>query len=289
MMRHAIIHRALVILAVTALAIVLGCACFVLYAQTDRGRRTIADAAERAVSKAIPGRMTIGRLVSVDGSGEIVVEDVRFLHPDESLILRVKRAAIAFDLSAALRGELGFTHAQVDGGYLLVAARPSGRTGLEEAFDDGEPSQEPDQYLRMQLRRIHVEHLVAEFRPSADHPFRLRNVHGELAIEHRDTKGAHVRLQHIAAEMTEPEFLGERLAIRNAAGWVHGAEVQVLDLNLETELGGGELDGHLAYYDRKKTPVELELEPKRGATPKLASIAIDAQSWFTDTIDVHVR
>lgn len=288
MMRYAVIRRVIVILAVSVLALAVGFACLLVYAQTSSGKRAIADAAERAVSKAIPGRMTIGRLARVGWDGEIVVEDVRFLHPDNSLILRVQRAAIAFDLGVALRGELGFDHAQVDGGYLLVAARPSGRTGLEEAFDDGQPSQRPDDYLRMRLRRIHVEHLAAEFRPSADHPFRLRNVHGELEIEHRDTKGAHVRLQHIAGEMTQPEFLGERLAIRNATGWVHGAEVHVLDLNLETHLGSGDLGGHLAYYDRKKTPVELDLDPK-GATPKLASIAIDAQSWFTDTIDVHVR
>ena len=200
----------------------------------------------------------------------MVVEDVRFLHPDNSLILRVQRARSTFDLGVALRGELGFDHAQVDGGYLLVAARPSGRTGLEEAFDDGQPSQRPDDYLRMRLRRIHVEHLAAEFRPSADHPFRLRNVHGELEIEHRDTKGAHVRLQHIAGEMTEPSFLGERLAIRSATGWVHGAEVHVLDLNLETHLGSGDLGGHLAYDDRKKTPVELDLDPKgRNAETRL--------------------
>jgi hypothetical protein len=98
-----------------------------------------------------------------------------------------------------------------------------------------------------------------------------------------------VRLKHIAGEMVEPEFLGEQLAIKRADGWVHGAETHVLDLNLETRLGGGDLDGHLKYFDRKKTPVELELDPKSGATAKLATMAIDAQSWFTVTIDVHVR
>jgi hypothetical protein len=285
--RHARVLPAVIGLVI---ALILTCIGTFVFVQTEPGRRVLADAIERIASDAIPGKMTIGSIESV-GWFEPIVRDLRFFHPDGGLILHAKRAAIDLDVTALLHGELAFHRARVEGGYLLIAAQPDGRTGLEATFDDGVPSKpdERDDYLHMQMRSIFVDDMTTVFRPSKDHTFRLRNVQGFVAISHVDTPGAQVRLDRIAGELETPKFLGEHLTITHADGWVHGKEKQVIDLDLETQLGSGELDGHLAYYDRKKTPVELELDPKEGLLPQLSTAAVEAQSWFTDTIDVKVE
>jgi hypothetical protein len=285
--RHARLVPALIGLAI---ALLLTAAGGFAFAQTAPGRRALAGALERAVSDAIPGTMTIGSIETL-GWCEPVVRDLRFHHPSGKLILLVKRATIDVDVPALLRGRVAFHRARVQGGYLSIAAQPDGRTDLEATFDDGAPRKPGERggYLELQMRSIFVDDMTAVLRPSRDRAFRLRNVQGFVAITHVGTPGARVRLDRIAGELETPEFLGEHLTITHADGWVHGEEPQVLDLDLETQLGSGELDGHLAYYDRAETPVGLELEPKAGPLPELAALAADAQSWFTDTLDVNVR
>jgi hypothetical protein len=291
---------ALRVVAGLVLGLMLVCAAALLFVRTKHGSDFAAHHIEHLVSRAIPGKMTIGRLERMS-LRDVEVSDLRFVHPDGSLVLRAKHARIRFDLGAALHRELAFDHAEVTGGFLLVGAQPSGRTGLEETFAAGADKKTGahkrahkkdarQNGLRMQLRDMHVANMTVAIRPSPEHPFHLDHVRGALSIEHLDTKGVRVRLEHVSGELHKPEFLGKQLEIVSAGGWVHGAEPHVIDLNLETRLGEGKLDGHLAlYHGGDKTPVELALAPKSGAATYAASIAAVAASWFSKKVDVDIE
>lgn len=285
------------ILAAVILALVLICAGAALYARTDHGRRVIANRLEHVVSEHIPGTMKIGRLDHVS-LRSATVSDLRFLHPNGSLILRVKHASIDFDLGAALHRELVFKGARVNGGFLLIGAQPSGRTGLEETFSHAHPKQTDDDrtpknrrghYLRMQLRDLHVRDMTVAVRPSPKHPFHLERVSGVVAIEHLDTRGVRVRLDGISGDMPQPKFLGKQLDIVSADGWVHGAEPHVIDLEVAARFGDGRLDARFDYFHRHDKPVEISLAPKSGTAAYAGALAGVVGSWFTHAIHVEIE
>jgi hypothetical protein len=239
--------------------------------------------------------MTIGRLERLSPRNA-VVSDVRFMHPDGSLILRAKHATIDFDPRAALHRELVFTGARVEGGFLLVGKGASGRTGLEETFSRAHTNKTPESskdggghYLHMQLRDLRVRDMTVAIRPSPKHPLRLEHVSGRVDIEHVDTPGVRVRLSHIAGTMTQPKFLGDELDIVSADGWVHGAVPHVINLDVATRFGKGELDGRVDYFHRHENPVEIALAPKSGAAAHAGALAAAIGSWFSHTIDVSIE
>lgn len=284
---------------VAAVLLVLGLICggTWLYARSDHGRRVIAQHIAHTVNEHIPGSMTIGRIERLS-LRHAVVSDVRFMHPDGSLILRAKHATIDFDPRAALHRELVFTGARVDGGFLLVGAGASGRTGLEETFSRGHtdksktpesPQDRGGHYLHMRLRDLRVHDMTVAIRPSPKHPLRLEHVSARIDIEHRDTPGVRVRLKHVAGSMSQPKFLGDQLDIVSADGWVHGATPHVINLDVSARFGKGELDGRFDYFHRHEKPVEIALAPKSGAAPYAAALAATMGSWFTHTIHVGIE
>jgi hypothetical protein len=104
-----------------------------------------------------------------------------------------------------------------------------------------------------------------------------------------DTPGVRVSLDRISGTLREPKALGSQLEIVRADGRVRGNVVHVLDLDLQGRLDGGRLDAHLAYFNRDKTPVELELRPEGGLKAKLAATGTLLRSWFTETLEVRVH
>jgi hypothetical protein len=256
-----------------------------LFLATATGRRFVADAIESGLDKEIPGRVTIGRIERF-GYARPVVHDLRFLHPNGQVVLHVKRAVIDLDVSGLLTGTVAFNNVKVDGGRLVLAIQEDGRTTLEGTVDrkgggggDG---------AKLAMRAIHVENFSLLIKPGGDAVFDLRDVKGFVGIWQDGPPGAKVRLDRISARLQRPEFLGSRLTILRADGWVHGAVEHVLSLSLRARLGEEPLQALLNYYDRDKTPVEITLDPG-GVKGTLAALGGEIASAFTDVIDVKTR
>jgi hypothetical protein len=280
--RVALVIGAFVLLVVAVLA-----AAMLYVSATDGGRRVLADRIEDAVSRSIPGSMRIGVLESV-GTRALVVRDLRFSKTDGEPVLIVARAQIDADVTDLLRGKIAFEQARVHGGHLIIAIEPHGRTGLEAAFSEtGPASGEP---AELQMRSIHVQDLTLTVRPSRDDTFRMRGVEGFVAIAQHGPPGVRVRLDRISGTLEKPKFLGATAEILSADGLILGGVERVIDLKLRAELDEDRVDVHLVYYNRERPPkVELELDPKEGILPHIAAFAAQAQTMFTDDVDVRVR
>jgi hypothetical protein len=63
----------------------------------------------------------------------------------------------------------------------------------------------------------------------------------------------------------------------------------VIDLDIKAELDDGRFDANFAYFDREKTKVELELDPKDGVMTHLVSLGAELGTMFTDAIDVRLE
>jgi hypothetical protein len=257
-----------------------------LFLATSAGRRFVADAIGSALDKEIPGSVTIGRIERF-GYARPVLHDFRVLHPNGQVVLHAKRAVIDLDVGGLLTGTVAFNNARVDGGRLLLEVQPDGRTSLEGAVDRKGGGGGPGAKLAM--RSIRVDNFALLIKPGGDAVFDLRDVKGFVGIWQDGPPGAKVRLDRISARLTRPEFLGSRLTIRRADGWVHGAVEHVLSLALlEARLGEEPFQGLLNYYDRDKTPVEITLDPG-GVKGHIAGLGGELVSLFTDVIDVKTR
>jgi hypothetical protein len=140
------------------------------------------------------------------------------------------------------------------------------------------------------MRSIHVQDLTLTIRPAPDETFLMRGVEGFVAIvQDESSPGVRVRLDRISGKLTKPQFLGANLDVLRADGWVHGGVEHVIDLELAGELGDDRVDAHLAYFNREKTKVELELDPKEGVRAHLAAFGAELSTAFSDTIAVRVK
>ncbi len=255
---------------------------------TTSGRRVLADRIEDALSGQIPGSLVISSLDEI-GADEALLRGVRFLHPDGSPVLLVDEARIDLHVAELLGGTIGFEHARVRGGHLIIAVQPDGRTGLEAAFSEAGGGSGGGK-ARLQMRSIHVQDLALTIKPSPDDTFLMRDVQGFVAIVQDDASpGVRVRLDRISGKLAKPEFLGANLDILRADGWVHGAVEHVLDLKIAGELGGDRVESPLAYFERDTKNVELELDPKEGVRTHLAALGAQLGTAFSDAIEVRVK
>lgn len=282
---------ALVVGALVLLLLLLGTAAVFYLAGTERGRRSVADRLEDAISHEIPGSMRIGTLERI-GTRELIVRDLRFLKTDGEPVLTVERVQIDADVQALLRGEIAFERARVQGGHLIIAIEPSGRTGLEEAFSEAGPSASGDKDggAEIQLNAIHVQDLTLTVKPSQDDLFRMRGVQGFVVVSQHGPPGVRVRLDRISGKLEKPEFLGAHADVLRADGLILGGVEHVLDIKFRAALEDDRFDAHLRYYNRDKPPtVELEFDPKEGVRTHLLALAAKARTAFSDAVDVHIK
>jgi hypothetical protein len=271
------------LLVVVAVAV----AAIVYLTSTDAGRRDLADRLEDAISREIPGAMTIGWIERV-GSDGLTAHDLRFLHPNGEPVLTVDHAQIDLDPAEMLTGTIAFERARVQGGHLIIAVQPDGRTGLEAAFSKQGPSS--GKKARLQLRSIHVQDLTLTIQPDPETRIRMRGVQGFVTIvQDASSPGVRVKLDRIASRIEQPKLLGERVRILRASGFVHGAVERVLDLDLAAELGDDRFDAHFAYFDREKHKVQLTIAPKEGIKTRLAALGAVLRSSLSDELDVRVE
>jgi hypothetical protein len=268
--------------------VVLAAATIAYLTVTASGRRVLADRIEDALSGQIPGALAITSLDDI-GADQAVLRGLRFSHPDGSPVLLVDEARIDLHLAELLGGTIGFEHARVTGGHLIIAVQPDGRTGLEAAFSEADGGSGRDK-AKLQMRSIHVQDLTLTIQPSPDDTLVMRDVQGFVAIMQDDAfPGVRVRLDRISGKLAKPQFLGANLDILRADGWVHGAVEHVLDLKVAGELDGDRVDAHLEYFDREEKSVQLALDPKEGVRPHLAAFGAQLGTAFNDAIEVRVK
>ncbi|HEX2675729.1 MAG TPA: hypothetical protein VHM19_03800 [Polyangiales bacterium] len=270
------------------------------YLDSSFGRERAARWLEARMSAAIPGSVSIGAIDSLKPSA-VRVRDLAFLDPHGNAVLRAEHARIDLDLSAALHGQLGFDSARVDGGELVLAVQPDGRTSLEAAFS--EPSTappDPERGLQCRLRDIVVNDLKVVIQLSKDKAFTFQDVAAVLRIWRQHTPGMRVEMNGISGHLAKPKLLGSRVTLVRADGAVRGAEPHVLHMSFATRLQNGDahdkgadddgrIDGHLDYYYHGKTPVKIELYPRGDLKAHLATAFVDLQSWLTDEVVVNVH
>lgn len=267
-----------------AVLLVAGAFAFLLW--TEPGRSFAARRLEAALSQAIPGSIAIGTLERLQ-PGEAVLSDLRFLHPDGSVVLRVQRAEIALAPFDLMRGHVHFERARIDGGELTIAVQPDGRTSIEAVFDDPGASKDKSKGPQLDLRSMHVENLTLLIKPDPKQTFRLRDVQGFVAVHGGGSSGVQVSLDRIRAHLVKPEVLGQRIEILRADGWVHGGAQQILKLDFEAALEDDRFGAALAYHNRKQEPVVLELDMNADVETQLAALGAELRSWLSDTIDVR--
>ena len=257
---------------------------------SDSGRRFVARELARALTRTLPGRISIDRIEAVSLT-RLAARGVTFEDPKGVRVLQIDHADIDADPWSALLGTLVFERARVDGGRLVIAVQPDGRTGIEATFSapSNEPP-DPERGLHFDLRNIEVHDLELVLTPARDQTFRMQHVSAALRVWRLDTAGVRLAMQNIHARVISPELLGSHVTLERTEGWVHGAETHVLSLAFNARLeDSGSIDGTLDYFSRKRLPVLVDLKPNGDLKTHLATALVDAQSWFTDAVKVEVH
>lgn len=260
---------------------------FAVFIRSGRGRAFAATRIEQLVSENIPGSMTIGSLEEF-GPERVIARDVRFYHPNGSLVLHAKHAEVVPDLSMALHGQLGFERAAVDGGFILLAFDPDGRLGMEAAVNapskPGEPSV-PGGGFHYSLRSMHVQNFTTIFRPSQSQTFKLLDTTGFVGVRRIETEGVRLQFERIAG-VVDQEIAGVRVALNTVDGWVHAKTEHVMHLDTDIKVGSGKILADVDYFDRAKEPMQVRLHKTKGIEGTTMTWLLKAATLFTDKIAV---
>ncbi len=278
-----------VVLAIIAVCAVVALSLSAWLTSSDSGKRWVADRLEKAVSKAIPGSLEIGRLLEL--GPPVVAQDVRFIHPDGRVVLHAKHASIVPDVTQAFQGRLAFESADVEGGKIVLSPDPDGRVAFEAAVDEppkpGEPN-DPHGGLHYALQSMHVEKFDVELDLGGPAKIKLHDVEGFVGVRRIESPGIRVRLEKISGRL-EPEILGARTLLTQVNATIKGKEEHVAEASALVKIETGELKIKLDYFDREKTPVVIVVERAKGEGD-LAARAMDfADGLFGDTLEVKME
>lgn len=259
-------------------------------AYTEAGRQFLATRIERAVTGAIPGRMQIGKITSVDGS-VLHAQNVRFFHADGRCLLTVDAADVDVDFSEALlHGRLAFDQVAADGGFMILSTEPApdGRLSFEAAVNapskPGEPH-DPHGGLHYALRSMHMKRFRLIIKVSKDTAYHLRNVKGSVGVYRIDTPGAQIQLERIQGDFAE-EILGQHVTVKQLDGWVHGKEPKIVDGKVALRVGDSDLTTRLEMFDREKEKIVLRVAKKEGGLASAATWLLKVAEGITDSIKV---
>jgi hypothetical protein len=284
--RRTRLRRVGVILGCIALACIGATVALTIAANTDWGRRRLADGLEQLVSDNIPGKMLVGRLERV-GMLELLVRDLEFIHPDGTTVLHIDEADVDVDAAAMFRGRLAFHRASVSGGQILFEPEPDGRLSLEAALDSKTPgSGDPTGGFHYDMRQIHVQNLNVVLRLSKEEVLRLRDTRGFVAIWRTTTPGVRIRLERIAGQL-DRTLLGADMKLRETNGLVRGKDERLIDLELKLLVADKQLSGKLSVSERRRPPAELTLRSDGSAESSLVAMGVKLGSWFTDAVRVE--
>jgi hypothetical protein len=278
-------RRAGVIAAWCAIVLLTLLAGLALYLSTDHGQRRLADALERLVSDQIPGTMKIGQLERF-GLFEPVVHELEFIDSKGARVLRLQRAEVDIDVGHMLRGRLGMHRAAVSGGEIVFEPQPDGRTSLAAALDSATPgSGNPEDGFHYDMRSIHVQGLAVRVRVAGADAVTLRNTRGFVSITRETTPGVQIRLERIRGDFDQ-KLLGADVELLQADGEVRGKNKRLVDMQLKLRISDSKMAGRMTVHERKRLPVELELDTDGGVETSLAAMGLKLGSWFSDAVDV---
>lgn len=253
---------------------------------TESGRRWVADRIESGVSDAIPGSLKIGKLLEL--GPPLLVEDVRFFHPDGRVVLHAKRAEVVPNMWLAVQGKLGFDRADVEGGRIVLSPDPDGRIAFEAAVDKpakpGEPS-DPTGGLHYALQSMHVENYEVLLKLSDAADFKLVDVEGFVGVRRIETTGIRITLERISGRL-DGGLLGKRTEIAKATGFVHAKVEHVVHLETAMKIGSGSLDATIDYYDRKKVPAVVRISNAEGEGSFVEDVLELGDDLFGESIEV---
>jgi hypothetical protein len=275
-----------VVLAFIGVSAVLSFALAAWLNWTESGKDWVKGRIEQVVTKNIPGKLRIGRIVDI--GPPLIAKDVRFYHPDGRAVLIADSAEVVPDLGEALRGRLGFERAAVDGGRIILSPDPDGRIAIEAALDKksrpGEPS-DPHGGLHYALQSMHVQNYRVDCKLSDLADFRLDDVKGFVGVRRIESSGTQVILDSVSGRVS-PGFLGKRTELEKVDGWVHGKEKHTAQLTAALRIGKGELTSKVDVFDRDKAPVSIKIEKARGEGDFAKELMEFADSLFGDTLQV---
>lgn len=249
---------------------------------TESGRGVLARVVENVVSDRIPGWITIGRIEHIGRT--TVGRDLVLFHPDGREVLSIKRAAIDFDLTSLLAGDLAAHRGSVDGSQLSLWIGPDGRSSIEAALDFKEtPTSGSGRLFGYSLQDIKVRDSLLVLSLSKNTTYRVHGARGTVSIWRE--RGAMVELRGVSGRV-EPGLAGMDVRLGRVDGWVHGRRKQVLKLNARVHVGNADLRAKVALFDRERTPVEISLRHFDGAEATIAALLAYTKGQFTDDIDI---
>lgn len=262
-----------------ALVVVVGAAVVIW---TAPGRDVLAGWIEDFTNTKIPGSMKIGKIESI-GFLRPVATNVEFFTPDGERVLQVDRAEVHWNIEQLLRGKIGFHKARADGGEIVIAIEDGGRTNLQDAF-----KKEREEKVPLELNSMHFENMTVLLRLSGETRFVVRDVQGFLSVWRQDTPGVRVDFGRVRGVFEKPEITGDKIELLHMEGQVWAQEQHVASLDLKTRIGKGGINAHFDYHNREQHPAELELRPDTGSGARIAAMAIEVRSWFSDELDVTI-
>jgi len=235
------------------------------------------------VSSRIPGSMKIGEIESV-GLARSVANDVEFFTPAGQRVLRVDRAEAQLDLARLFRGTIALHNARADGGQVVLEIAESGRTNVENAF-----KQEREHKPRLDLKSMHFQNMSVVLRMSGETRFLIHDLQGFLSVWRQDTPNVRVSLGRIRGTFEEPKITGDKIELLNMEGQVWAKEHHVVSMVFNTRIGNGRINAYFDYYNREENAAMLKLQPETGSGARLATMAIEVRSWFSDKLNVTVE
>lgn len=261
----------------------------VVTANTDSGRRWIADRIEQAVTSQIPGRLEIGEVTEVDWLA-VHAKDVRFFHKDGREVLRVDKAYVEGDALEALQQRLTFRRVAADGGSILMTGDPDGRLSLEAAMDKpSDPNQpgDPKRGLHYDMRNMHVENFKVKSKVPAFGEIQLANVSGVIHVWRLNTVGTRVRLQKMSGQLSQ-EVAGSKVALDRMDAIITGAEAKVADVQARLVLDKTDkLTLRLQYAPKGSQKLKLQVLDKDGTEATTLTWLMHAAAGFSS--DIHVE
>lgn len=283
--RHVVKILLISLLALTAVVV---CAGLVI-ANTESGRRFVANRLEGLVTGEIPGRMEIGEITDLSWVS-LRAKDIRFFHIDGRLVLHVENAVVEPALLEALQGRLSFDRVAAEGGSILMGADPDGRLSLEAAFDSpyrpGTP-RDPKRGLHYDMRNMHVEKFKARFPIPGFENLQMTNVSGVVHVWRLDSIGTRVRLTDLSGSVS-PELAGSKLVLKDLDALITGADDVVARAKARLSVNSDSiLSLQIRYAPKHKEKLQVQVLNKEGTEATTLTWLLHAAASLSKDINVE--
>ena len=239
-----------------------------LAAQTTGGRRALAGWVLGRVNEELPGSLTIASIDAIGLSGARG-RGLRILDASGRETLRADRFTAVLDLGRALQGEFVILSADVDGGRVVIEELPSGRVRLEDALSTAAGPRTPT--ARLEFRHVRFRHMQLVVEPAGAPAFRLRNLHGTLAIKKAPMGAVRMDFMNVGGALRAPGWNGQ-IGLAGVSGHIDGDARTMLDLHGSADVASDDSSAWHFTYGRHPEPwILLAFEPEGVASTLLSA------------------